>query len=181
MTLEYTLEQPDFLEFQLFSASKSERILKSRRNSRIVLPIVYFILGTLLFVFADIVFGVVFIGIGLAWYYFHPNFTRKRYIRHFEKYLNENYRNRFGKPISLKFGEEFIETADYLSESKMRIREVEEINEIKDYYFLKVSSGESLIIPKNRLNERSDFHQYISKLANDLGIKYNTELNWKWN
>jgi len=181
MTLEYTLEQPDFLEFQLFSASKSERIIKSRRNSRIRLPIVYFILGLVLLVLTDPIFALVFIGIGLAWYFLHPNFMRKRYVRHFEKYLHENYKNRFGKRVSLKFGDEFIESTDYLSESKMRIRELEEINEIKDYYFLKVSSGESFIIPKNRIKEGSEFHEYISKLTKDLEIKYNTELNWKWN
>ena len=181
MTIEYSLEQPDFLEFQLFTASKSERIIKSRKISRIRLPIVYLILGIVLLLFADLIFALVFIGIGLAWYFLHPNFMRKRYIRHFKKYLNENYKNRFGKPVSLKFGDEFIESADYLSESKMRIRELEEINEIKDYYFLKVSSGESFIIPKNRINDGSEFHEYISKLAKALEITYNTELNWKWN
>jgi hypothetical protein len=49
MKIEYTLEKVDFLKYQLYAASKSASIIKSRKKSRLLLPIVYFVLGVLLF------------------------------------------------------------------------------------------------------------------------------------
>ena len=180
MVLEYSLDKPDFLECQLFIASKSERVIKSRRKARLVVPITYLILGLLLFLFTDIVFTLIFITIGLIWYLYYPYYIRKRYVRHFEKALAESYKNRFGKLSLLKFGEEIIEITDYIGETKIRIQEIEEINEIKNYLFLKLSSGESLIIPKDKIKEENEFRHYISMLTERFYIKYNVELNWKW-
>ncbi len=180
MRIEYTLEKIDFLKYQLFAASKSERIIKSRKNSRIRLPIVYLILGLLLFAFADLIFALIFIGIGVVWYLLHPYFMKKRYIRHFEKYIDENYQNRFGKTVTIDFDEEHIISSDYLGESKLKIREIAEINEIKDYVFLKFSSGESLIIPKDRLENVNELNNILTKIVSDLSIKHNIDLDWQW-
>ena len=120
MRIEYTLEKIDFLKYQLFAASKSERIIKSRKKSRIRVPIIYFILGLFLFALADLIFAIIFIGVGVAWYFLHPYFMKKRYVRHFEKYIDENYQNRFGKSVTLDFDGEYIITTDYLGESRLK-------------------------------------------------------------
>lgn len=180
MNIAYNLERKDFIEYQLFTASKSETIKKSWQKSRIRIPIVYFILGLILFVLADIIFALVFIGIGAAWYFFYPSFMRKRYLRHFERYVDENLKNRFGKHVSLIFGEEFIDTTDYMGESKLKINEITEVNEIDNYIFLKFSSGESLIIPKIIINQKNEFNNFIKNLVQKLKIQHNVDLNWKW-
>lgn len=180
MKIEYKLEKIDFLKYQLFAASKSERIIKSRKNSRIRLPIVYLLLGLLLFAFADLIFALIFIGIGVVWYLLHPYFMKKRYIRHFEKYIDENYQNRFSKTVTIDFEGEYIISTDYLGESKLKIREIAEINEIKDYIFLKFSSGESLIIPKDRLENVNELNNILTKIVSDLSINHNIDLDWQW-
>lgn len=180
MRIEYTLEKIDFLKFQLFAASISERIIKSRKNSRIRLPIVYLILGLLLFVFADLIFALIFIGIGVVWYLLHPYFMKKRYIHHFEKYIDENYQNRIGKTVTIDFDGEHIISTDYLGESRLKIREIAEINEIKDYVFLKFSSGESFIIPKDRLKNVNELNDILTKIVSDLSINHNIDLDWQW-
>ena len=180
MKIDYTLDREDFLEFQLFAASKSERIIKSRKNSRIRLPIVYLILGVILFFLTDLTFALIFLSIGLIWYLFHPYFMRKRYVRHFGKYIDETLNNRFGKTVSLTFGDDFIQEIDYMGESILKKKEIIEINEIKDYVYLKFSSGESLIVPKNKINNLQEFSNQIKLIASDLSISYNIDLNWKW-
>lgn len=180
MRIEYTLEKIDFLKYQLFAASTSERIIKSRKNSRIRLPIVYLILGLLLFAFADMIFALIFIGIGVVWYLLHPYFMKKRYIRHFTKYIDENYQNRFGKTVTIDFDGEYIISTDYLGESKLKIREIAEINEIKDYVFLRFSSGESLIIPNDKLENVNELKNILTKIVSDLSINHNIDLDWQW-
>jgi len=105
---------------------------------------------------------------------------RKRYLRHFERYVDENLKNRFGKHVSLIFGEEFIDTTDYMGESKLKINEITEVNEIDNYIFLKFSSGESLIIPKIIINQKNEFNNFIKNLVQKLKIQHNVDLNWKW-
>jgi hypothetical protein len=180
MRIEYTLEKIDFLKHQLFSASKSERIIKSRKNSRIRVPIIYCILGLSLFALADLIFAIIFIGVGVTWYFLHPYFMKKRYVRHFEKYIDENYQNRFGKSVTLDFDGEYIITTDYLGESRLKIKEIAEINEIKDYVFLKFSSGESLIIPKDRIENSNELNNILTKIISDLSINHNIDIDWQW-
>jgi hypothetical protein len=180
MNIDFNLERKDFIEYQLFTASKSETIINSWKKSRIRIPIVYLILGLFLFVFADKVFALIFFGIGAAWYFLYPSFMRKRYLKHFERYVDENLKNRFGKHVSLIFGEEYIDTIDYMGESKLKINEITEVNEIKSYIYLKFSSGESLIIPKIIINQKNEFNNWIKNLVQKLKIQHNLDLNWKW-
>jgi hypothetical protein len=180
MRIEYTLNKVDFLEYQLFAASKSDRIIKSRKNSRIRLPIVYFILGLLLFILSDLIFALIFIGVGVAWYLLQPSFMKNRYIRHFEKYIDENYKNRLGKLVALVFEDEYILASDYIGEGKLKIKEIAEINEIKDYIFLKFTSGESLIVPKNRISNLNELNSVLSKIIAELRIKQDIDLDWNW-
>lgn len=180
MKIEYTLEKPDFLIYQLYAASKSESIIKSRKTSRIRLPIAYLIFALLLFVFADLIFALIFIGIGVAWYFFHPHFMKKKYIRYFEKYIDDNYQKRFDKLVCLSFDKEFIIINDYLGENKLKIKEIAEINEIQDYIFLKLSSGESLILPKERIECINELNHILTKIVSDLSINHNLDLNWQW-
>lgn len=181
MRIEYALDKNDFLVHQLFAASKSERINKSRKTLRIRVPIVYFFLGLLLYVFSDLLFGLVFIGIGIAWYFIYPYYLKNRYIRHYEKYIEENYKNRFGKLVTLDFEDEYIVATDYVGESKLLIKEVTEINEINDYIYLKFSTGESLVLPKNRIKNLNELNSILTKITSDLNIKHNVFLDWKWN
>lgn len=180
MKIEFKLSKVDFVEYQLFAASNSENINKSRRNSRIRLPIVYFFLGLLLFLFADLIFALVFIGLGLAWYVLHPHFMKRRYLRHFDKHVEENYKNRFEKVVSLDFQEEIIIAKDYLGESKLRIKEITEIIEIQNHIFLKLSSGESIIIPKKSIANLNDLKSTLTQIASDKGIIHSIDLDWVW-
>ncbi|HPX04958.1 MAG TPA: YcxB family protein [Tenuifilaceae bacterium] len=180
MRIEYTLDKSDFLVHQLYGASKSHRIIKSRKNSRIRVPIVYFILGLILFVLADSIIAFLFLAVGIAWYLLQPLYMRKRFLSHYEKYIDENYQNRYGKSVVIEFNSEYIIATDYTGESKIKIEVISEINEIQDYIFLKLATGESLILPKKRIENMDELKGILSKIASDLSIKHNIELNWKW-
>ena len=76
----------------------------------------------------------------------------------------------------------FIVTKDKTGEAKINTSEIEEINEIKDFYFLKSKSGVSLIISKMKTSPRD--LEVVTKALEELvaknGIKHNVELDWKW-
>lgn len=180
MKIEYTIDRIDFLNFQLFAASKSERILKSRKRSRILVPLVYVFLGVSLLLFSDIIFALIFIIIGFIWYFIHPLYMRRRYVKHFEKYIDENLKNRYGKVITLIFEDEYITAIDYLGESKLRIKEITNISEIPCYCIIKFSSGESLIVPTTKINNIHEFNDLIKHIATNQQIDIIVDSNWKW-
>lgn len=167
------------MQLQLFLASKSKQIIKSRKKSKWRVPIIYAVLGILLAITSDIVFGIVFLTVGILWYFVYPGYLAKRYVKIYAKSIEENYSNRFGKPTALTFNDEFIEEIDYLGEWKLRIKEIEHIYETNDYCFLKFSSGVGMILPLARLAEKVSIIEYLKKMAETHGIPYETNSDWK--
>jgi hypothetical protein len=180
MKLEYSLEKNDYVTFQLFAAAKSKRITKKRRNNKIILPLIYLGLAVVTYFVEDIGLSIIFLFIGLLWFLFYPAYEKKKYFRHYDKYIEENYKNRFGKVETLNFEEDYVLSKDYTGEGKLFLSEVEELNEIEKYYFLKFNSGVSLIIPKSKIDNLDQLSQYLKSLVSSLNIKHNIELTWEW-
>jgi hypothetical protein len=92
MTIDYKIDKNDFQTFQLFVASKFDRIKKKRQRSKIIVPIIYIALGLL---FQDkVLLAIVFFIIGLLWFLIHPMWERRHYIKHYKSLIEENYKDR---------------------------------------------------------------------------------------
>lgn len=176
MTIEYKIHEQDFLDFQLFTASKSDRINKKKRNGWIFLTVgsiavaFYFYLNQNNLM--SIYFGLVAVATGI----FYPKYFKWRYNKHFKTYIKENYSKRFGKIETLKINNDHIFSKDKTGEGKINLSEVEKIDETDNHFFLKISTGLSLIIPKRELENIDEFK---SKFKN-LGFIINNETNWRW-
>ncbi|HPH45444.1 MAG TPA: hypothetical protein PKU83_00450 [Chryseolinea sp.] len=112
----------------------------------------------------------------------YPLYSRWRYKRHYKRYIADTYKNRFGEECKLEINEDFIVTKDKTGEGKINTTEVEEINEIKDFYFVKMRIGVSLIISKVKTDasELEILVKGLKELVDKKGVKHNVELNWKW-
>lgn len=179
MQLEYSLDENDYLQYQLYAASKSKNIKSQRRKSFIILVILLLVLF-----FASIKSGqsfpypiVILIVLLFAIYKWYET---KRYINHYRKNIAENYRERFGLISTLIFGENQIIEESKLGESKINYESLSQITEIQDYYFLKLITGQSLIIPKKVIPNQSDFTLKLEEIKDRFNLENNVELDWKW-
>ena len=176
MEIEYKIEENDFLDFQLFTASKSKRIMKKKKKGWILLTIAFLVLGIYFYfqnnIAMTIYFGVIAIICGL----FYPKYFNWRYKKHYKNYIKENYKKRFGEIENLKITKEYIYSKDKTGEGKIILKEIEEVNETKDHFLLKISTGMSLIIPKREM----DNPDIIKNKFNEIGLKIIDELNWEW-
>ncbi len=176
MKLEYVIEENDFLDFQLFTASKSKRINKKKKNGWLLLTISAIVMGIYFYMnqnmLMTIYFGIVSLTCGL----FYPKYFKWRYKKHYKAYINENYSKRFGLIEIIEINDNYILSKDKIGEGKIKLSEIETINETGNHFFLKVSTGMSLIIPKDRINNPNKVRSEFEK----LGLKINNELNWKW-
>lgn len=177
MEIGYTLDEDDFLQYQLYTSSKSKTIKRRRLIMWALIPVLYLALA--LYNYAnknELLFPVILLIFTILWFIFYPIYSKFRYKKHYKKYVQTNYKTRFFKPVELNINSNYIEAKDFTGESKINISEIEYLVELKDQFLLHVSSNASIIIPKRDLQEIDDFKNEFKK----LNIPIREELNWKW-
>ena len=176
--MEYTfkLEANDFVQYQLFTASKSKRIANKKMY------------GWLIFTFASTVFAIycfindstslaIYFGlIAVIWGTFYPKYFTWKYYNHYNKHVNEHYKNRFGKSTTLKITQDYIFATDETGEGKIKTSEIVNVNETSQHLFITFLSGTSLIIPKGELKNVDELKNSMSK----IGLTICNELTWSW-
>ena len=174
-----TLGENDFLTFQLYTASKTPRIKNGRIRSWILTTGAFLCLAYLFYASNNDFLGNYFLVLaGMALCLF-PFYSRWRYRNHYRKFVRDTYKNRFGENCELEFDHDFIRTKDSTGELKINKSEIEAINEIQNYYFLKTRSGTSLIISK-KTHDIENIRNEIKSMTETRGLKHNVELDWKW-
>ena len=111
---------------------------------------------------------------------FYPKYARFKHRNHYKNHIEEIYKNKIGKISKFMIGEVNIEIQDSVSNGKISISGIENIVNIGSHVFVKLKSGESIIFPKDEINEWTKLKQYIKELCDKNGIDYICEMNWKW-
>ncbi len=177
MTVKYQLTNTDFLEYQLYTSSKSESHKKKRRNNRFIFPIIYFAYGCYLTNKDENYIGIIIFGIiSILWFLLYPKYSQWRYKRHFRKHVKENYKNPINTSVEIVFDENFVNVKDYTSESKINGAELKELIETKGHFFIKLTTDLSLIVPKHSVENQTE----LKKRITEMGAKYIDELIWVW-
>ena len=177
-----TLDENDYLTHQLYTASKTPRIKKARIKGWILTTVAFLALTYLFFENNNGFLALYFLILSVLSLTLYPFYSRWRYKKHYQKYIADTYKNRFGEECTLEITEDIIFTKDRTGELKINTSEIEVINEIRDFYFVKLKTGGSLIISK--VKTEPDELETIKKGLNDLvekkRIKHNVELDWNW-
>ena len=180
MEIQYSLNENDFLEHQLYTASKTERIIKQRRRSWLIVTLSLFTLSLLFLTNEPKFLFIYFLCFAIVTLLFYTIYQRNHYKKHYLNFIKETYKNRFNEIALLRFNENFIEMNDFTGETKINYTVLEEINEIKDYFFIKLKTVSSIIIPKSKIESMDSFLIEINKISKKYNLKNNVELNWKW-
>jgi hypothetical protein len=124
-------------------------------------------------------FAYYFFGAGVVTLLFYPIYQKYRYKKHFSKFIAENYQYRFGKECVIDFQPDFIYSKDITGESTINTKEIFQISEINTHFFMKLKSGEALIIPKALVPEKT-FLLDLTAIFQNPDIVINKELDWQW-
>jgi hypothetical protein len=180
MTLTYTLSQDDYLNHQLFTASLSNRVKRQRKRSRIIWFIAFLSLAWLFYLKKDNFLAYYFFIFTILYILFYPYYSRWYYKRHYKRFVNETYKNRFGKISSVIINEEQIQDIDEGGETKILVSEIENIYETSEYFFLRLKSGLGLIIPKHKVDNVHLLKHELKTISNKQHIDFIEMQNWKW-
>ncbi len=176
MKLEITLSEQDYLTHQLFIASQSESVIKKRRVGRIVIPIIYLLIGVPFFLWNSNGPGIFFIIIGILWFFFYPFYSRYRYKRHYQNYIKQYYQPRIGQAASMHFSHSLIKTKDHTGKAEIKMEQVDQLVEIGQHYFIQLKNHQTFIIPKDQIKDRSGFTTFFEGLDIDIV----DQQNWRW-
>ena len=176
MKFQFKVEEEDFLEYQLFTSSKSKQVQKKKRYSWVLLTVISIILAIYFYSTNNTTLTIYFCSIAAVCALFYSKYFKWRYKKHYKNFIKRNYSSRFGEVTEFEFTEEFISTKDKVGESKIELSEIKEVNETKKLFLIKIQSGLTLIIPKRELQNLDSLKQKF----NQHQIIIKDELNWKW-
>ena len=176
MKFQYKIEAEDFLEFQLYTASKDPIVQKRKLRSWILLPIVFSIMALFSYTSKTYYLAVYFAILAIIIALFYPKYFTWRYKKHYASFIGRNYAKRFGQPAELEITKDYILSKDKVAEGKVKLAEIEYVSETANHFYIKISSGMSFIIPKRALSPSVDLISEFSR----IGIAVKDELNWKW-
>jgi len=180
MHLQYTLDENDFLDFQLYTADTAPAAQRKRRMIQYAFAGMYVILGGLMLVVSKPGLAVFLFALGILWWMFYPKYERKRYQNHFRLHIHEHYQDRIGRPSSMKFTDKGIVSQNSGGEGILPYTELEAIQETGRHIFLRLKSGVALIIPKHQMENAAEITSTLQQLAQEHHIPYTTQLNWTW-
>ncbi len=178
MIVKVVLQEDDFLTYLLYSASKNKRSRANRRRSWLIISGIFF-LSAFLFREADGFFTWYFLSAGVISLIFYPLYQRYAYKRHYRKFLLDKLNYRIGKECVIDFQQDIIETKDVTGESKINASELSEINEIGAHYFVRLKTGDALVIPKSAVDGNS-FVEDLLAIFQNPEIEVTRELDWRW-
>ena len=136
-------------------------------------------LGLVLLDNADKFLAYYFMTLSIICLFFYPFYTKWRYKKHYQKHIEENYKNKIGLLWEISFDQEYLTTKDRTGEGKIKLTEIESIHEIKEDMFIKFSTGETLIIPARNPDFES-FRKELETTLADSRIQWNKEYKWRW-
>ncbi|MBB4800546.1 hypothetical protein HNP37_000585 [Flavobacterium nitrogenifigens] len=181
MELNYSLTENDYLQQQLYLASKSKLIEKQRKISRLLVFVLLLVIGLLFFITKNMFLAYYFGIASIICFLLFPFYLKKYYYKLFKKYVNENFRNRIGIVSKIIFKEDTLEAfSEGIGNSVINFSVFENISEIQEYIFIGLKTNSNLIIPKNGIENVAVLREELKKICNKIKIEFISELDWKW-
>ena len=180
MTIEYTVEEKDYLTHQLFVASKSERIRKKRRNYRSIVPLMYVAFMLYSVYEGEYLATILFLIMAVVWFLLYPYWDRWRYRTHYRAFVKEHHKDGYDETVTLTLNDDHIAAKSEGSEGTVQWTEAQEICEIPTTIFIRFNGGQSLILPKDKLPDLDLVTQRLKELAGRWKIPYEVDEKWEW-
>jgi hypothetical protein len=180
MIIKIALETKDYLAYHLFLASKSDSLKKRRFLHWFSVPLMYIVTG-IVFVYlngAEIVRTIFFVTAGL-WFIFYPFYSKWAVGRFLLRQVNARYANLVGKEGGIHLTEKKIIVKGHDASMDIDYKDVKDIIELPDHFFIDLNIGSSLILPKQKI-EAKMLAEAIKKISAKTGIEPKAETLWGW-
>lgn len=180
--MKYTIEyvEDDFLQFQLFTASQSERIKKKGKRSTYLIMLSFLMLA---FLFKESSSDILFYAF-LAWipitYFFYPKYIKNHHYKHYQGFVKDSFQKRDHQPTFLEFKEDIIFSKNEYGESLLKYKAIDCVIEIPQLFFIPLKSGGTLILPKRNIENYDELFSFLREKSHQLEFDYSIYKDWSW-
>jgi hypothetical protein len=105
--------------------------------------------------------AVVTLIIGIVTLLFYPKYFNQQYKKQFHIQVKKMYPNRIGKDVELDFTDTHAVLKTKDTENNTEYSAFINIEETKDYFFLKLDVGNAIILPKRVISDISEFKLFF--------------------
>lgn len=177
MQITYHLTFDDIIEHQSYTAAHSTVVKKKMLRNRYMISLMYLIMGIYFIVQNKIPYiGVLILIVGIAWFYFYPSYSIKRYFKFLTAYVKENYAERIGEDVELEIDDKNLKWEDSSGGGEVEKTKITSIIDLKSTFVLKLESDASIVIPKKFI---TDSHSFLQLVKVD-GVEVIDAKNWTW-
>jgi len=170
----------DFLQFHLFDDATNTGVKKGRSISYIWVIITAAFLG---FITYQKINHISVSTIEIILFAFCmcllPSFNKWNRKNQYRKFVRETYKDNFGKLYTLSFNQDFIGLHNSSAESKIKLSDVDEVVETIKYFFVKLKTSASIIIPKEELENVDELRTELISVAGKAHAKFIFDSNWR--
>ncbi|MET4105171.1 hypothetical protein [Hymenobacter sp. UYP22] len=180
MEVTYALTADDYVNHQLYLASTSDRIRSNRLRSHVIATLALGVLALFFYLQDNIYLMFYFLFFTVICGILFPVYSRRRYMKHYENFVRENYKDRFNELIFIKVDNNSLLTKDKISEGCINMSEISEIVEVSSAIYLRLTTNMSLILPKQQIARFPELRHELLRIATQLQIPYINALGWSW-
>ena len=181
MKLNYQLTEEDYLQFCLFAASQNLTLRDAKRRILFLL-ILMFSLGSVWIYFRlHSLFFITFSVTGILYcifYYFYG--YRSVFKRAYKKNVKRLFKEKIGLEFSVVSDNELITILSNQTKLEINLANVDFIEEIADYYFIKLKTSDRIIIPKRIFENGTNSEASLRNFAKQNNITIKQLLDWKF-
>jgi len=181
MELNYSLTENDYLQQQLYLASKDEQYKKTRKIGHIITIVLILVMGLITYSLTKkVIFIYLFFVLTIIYCCVSSIYLKLNYKLQYKKYIKRVFENNFGLVVNLKFEKDLILISTLDRNSKFKFSSFENISETKDHFFITQISDENFIIPKEKIEDVSTVRVKLKRIAQEVQIDFISDLNWEW-
>lgn len=176
MKFEYKTTEEDHLAFQLFAATKSARLMKQKKVGRLFFTLAFLAIAVYCYLKGNLTLAIIFTLYASTVGFLYPRFFRWRYKRHYTKHNKEHRSKLFDEITQMEISKDHILTKSKSGEGKFYVAEMDHVNETSDHFFIQLSTGPFLIVPKQELDDPTELKNKFAA----IGLELKDETDWKW-
>ena len=176
--LSYTLKEKDFLDLKMYSASQNNQINKQRKINRFAVLLLCVIFAGFYTYKGDSMVSTYFLLMGAICFILYPWYLNWLYRWTYRRQLKAS--SAFPVHVWLKIDETHVATLSEGATSTIPLDKIVEIIEMDNYFYLRKSLLEFIVIPKSELDSEDEVRAFLAFISLANSITYSDKKGFKW-
>jgi len=127
----------------------------------------------------DYILTSIAMAVAVLWFVIYPFYSRRVYVRHFNKHIAEYYQERINIPGETSIVDDSLVFVSDNTEGRIVLSELKSIIELKDHFLLQIDAGSAVILPKGNI-EKTELDSFIEELEKSAELSRLDKTSWVW-